>query len=75
VSFVHCSAEEREAYKTVRTTQGKGVMPDGTSRFKCKGKDILHFVSCLLDMGERMLMTRWELLLSRNTPLCPNSLS
>jgi hypothetical protein len=28
----------------VRTTQGKGVMPDGTSRFKCKGKDILHFV-------------------------------
>lgn len=30
----------------VRTTQGKGTMPDGTVRFKCKGKDILHFV-CL----------------------------
>ncbi|KAK5683376.1 formate dehydrogenase (NAD+) [Elasticomyces elasticus] len=28
----------------IRTTQGKGVMPDGTSRFKCKGKDLLHFM-------------------------------
>jgi Zn-dependent alcohol dehydrogenase len=28
----------------VRATQGKGVMPDGTTRFKCKGKDIHHFV-------------------------------
>jgi hypothetical protein len=25
-------------------TQGKGVMPDGTSRFKCKGQDIHHFM-------------------------------
>lgn len=30
----------------VRATQGKGVMPDGTSRFKCNGKDILHFMGC-----------------------------
>jgi hypothetical protein len=21
-------------------------MPDGTTRFKCKGKDILHFMGC-----------------------------
>lgn len=28
----------------IRATQGKGVMPDGTSRFKCKGKDLLHFM-------------------------------
>lgn len=29
---------------TVRATQGKGLMPDGTTRFKCNGKDIFHFV-------------------------------
>ena len=29
----------------MRTTQGKGLLPDGTTRFKCKGKDILSFVS------------------------------
>lgn len=28
----------------IRATQGKGVMPDGTSRFRCKGKDLLHFM-------------------------------
>ncbi len=27
-----------------RTTQGKGVMPDGTSRFTCKGRTIYHFM-------------------------------
>jgi len=31
----------------VRATQGNGQMPDGTSRFKCKGQDIKHFVSLL----------------------------
>lgn len=29
----------------VRATQGNGQMPDGTSRFTCKGQDIKHFVS------------------------------
>lgn len=28
----------------IRATQGKGLMPDGTTRFKCKGKDLLHFM-------------------------------
>jgi len=27
-----------------RSTQGKGVMPDGTSRFSCNGKTLLHFM-------------------------------
>ncbi|KAB1282245.1 Alcohol dehydrogenase class-3 [Camelus dromedarius] len=27
-----------------RITQGKGLMPDGTSRFTCKGKTILHYM-------------------------------
>nr|CAD7616865.1 unnamed protein product [Timema genevievae] len=25
---------------------GKGVMPDGTTRFTCKGKPIYHFMGC-----------------------------
>jgi Zn-dependent alcohol dehydrogenase len=27
-----------------RITQGRGVMPDGTSRFTCNGKTIFHFM-------------------------------
>lgn len=29
-----------------RLTQGKGLMPDGTSRFSCKGKSLFHFMGC-----------------------------
>lgn len=38
------SALRSNAHLSVRATQGKGVMPDGTTRFKCRGKDIYHFV-------------------------------
>ncbi|KAI9637777.1 GSNO reductase [Dioszegia hungarica] len=39
-----CKSGKTNLCGAVRSTQGKGVMPDGTSRFKCKGKDILHFM-------------------------------
>lgn len=39
------SGPRREELMIVRATQGNGQMPDGTSRFKCKGQDIKHFVS------------------------------
>lgn len=29
---------------TFRVTQGQGLMPDKTSRFTCKGKQIFHFM-------------------------------
>jgi len=29
-----------------RVTQGQGFMPDGTSRFTCKGKTLFHFMGC-----------------------------
>ena len=29
-----------------RMTQGNGVMPDGTSRFTCKGQSVYHFMGC-----------------------------
>lgn len=28
----------------LRATQGLGVMPDGTSRFSCKGQTLYHFM-------------------------------
>ena len=30
----------------IRATQGKGVMPDGTSRFSYKGETIFHYMGC-----------------------------
>lgn len=31
-------------YNSSDCAQGKGLMPDGTSRFTCKGQPIAHFV-------------------------------
>lgn len=39
-----CKSNKTNLCSAVRETQGKGVMPDGTSRFKCKGKDLYHFM-------------------------------
>lgn len=39
-----CKSGKTNLCGKVRATQGKGVMPDGTVRFKCKGKEIYHFV-------------------------------
>jgi S-(hydroxymethyl)glutathione dehydrogenase/alcohol dehydrogenase len=30
----------------IRGTQGKGVMPDGTSRFSCEGGEVFHYMGC-----------------------------
>lgn len=39
-----CLSGKTNLCQKVRTTQGKGVMPDGTPRFTCKGKPIFHFM-------------------------------
>ncbi|XP_061166223.1 alcohol dehydrogenase class-3-like [Saccostrea echinata] len=41
-----CKSPKTNLCGKIRTTQGKGVMPDGTSRFKCKGKTLFHFMGC-----------------------------
>jgi S-(hydroxymethyl)glutathione dehydrogenase/alcohol dehydrogenase len=41
-----CKSGKTNLCSAVRATQGKGTMPDGTVRFKCKGKDLLHFMGC-----------------------------
>lgn len=39
-----CLSGKTNLCSIIRTTQGKGVMPDGTTRFSCKGKPIFHFM-------------------------------
>ncbi|HEX4239908.1 MAG TPA: S-(hydroxymethyl)glutathione dehydrogenase/class III alcohol dehydrogenase [Steroidobacteraceae bacterium] len=39
-----CLSGKTNLCQRIRVTQGKGVMPDGTSRFSMKGKPILHYM-------------------------------
>uniref|UniRef100_A0A0N5AN12 S-(hydroxymethyl)glutathione dehydrogenase n=1 Tax=Syphacia muris TaxID=451379 RepID=A0A0N5AN12_9BILA len=41
-----CKNPKTNLCSKIRVTQGHGVMPDGTSRFSCKGKTIAHFMGC-----------------------------
>ena len=39
-----CKSGRTNLCQKIRITQGKGLMPDGTSRFSIKGKPILHYM-------------------------------
>ncbi|SEQ90361.1 S-(hydroxymethyl)glutathione dehydrogenase / alcohol dehydrogenase [Solimonas aquatica] len=39
-----CLSGKTNLCQKIRATQGKGLMPDGTSRFSQKGKTILHYM-------------------------------
>lgn len=41
-----CLNPKTNLCQKVRVTQGQGVMPDGTRRFRCKGKELYHFMGC-----------------------------
>ncbi|MSR12816.1 MAG: S-(hydroxymethyl)glutathione dehydrogenase/class III alcohol dehydrogenase [Gammaproteobacteria bacterium] len=41
-----CLNPKTNLCQSIRATQGKGVMPDGTSRFSLDGKPILHYMGC-----------------------------
>ena len=40
----YCLSGKTNLCQRIRVTQGKGLMPDGTSRFSYKGKPILHYM-------------------------------
>jgi S-(hydroxymethyl)glutathione dehydrogenase / alcohol dehydrogenase len=42
----YCTSHKTNLCQAIRTTQGKGLMPDGTSRFSYKGKPVLHYMGC-----------------------------
>jgi len=41
-----CLSRKTNLCTAIRATQGKGVMPDGTSRFSLNGKPIYHYMGC-----------------------------
>ncbi|MEM7426262.1 MAG: S-(hydroxymethyl)glutathione dehydrogenase/class III alcohol dehydrogenase [Pseudomonadota bacterium] len=42
----YCLHPKTNLCQAIRTTQGAGVMPDGTSRFSYKGEKVLHYMGC-----------------------------
>ena len=40
----YCRSGKTNLCQKIRVTQGKGLMPDGTSRFSLNGKPILHYM-------------------------------
>jgi S-(hydroxymethyl)glutathione dehydrogenase/alcohol dehydrogenase len=41
-----CLSRKTNLCTAIRATQGKGVMPDGTSRFSLNGKPLFHYMGC-----------------------------
>ncbi|GAB3254488.1 S-(hydroxymethyl)glutathione dehydrogenase/class III alcohol dehydrogenase [Chitinimonas naiadis] len=41
-----CKSGKTNLCQAVRATQGKGLMPDGTTRFSYQGKPIYHYMGC-----------------------------
>jgi S-(hydroxymethyl)glutathione dehydrogenase/alcohol dehydrogenase len=41
-----CLSRKTNLCTAIRATQGKGLMPDGTSRFSYKGQTIYHYMGC-----------------------------
>ena len=41
-----CLNPKTNLCQSIRSTQGKGLMPDGTSRFSLDGDPILHYMGC-----------------------------
>src|SRR5271163_3938567 len=41
-----CTSRKTNLCTAIRATQGKGVMPDGASRFSFKGKPVYHYMGC-----------------------------
>jgi len=39
-----CLSRKTNLCTAIRATQGRGLMPDGTSRFKCDGDPVLHYM-------------------------------
>src|ERR1700750_462377 len=42
----YCLNPKTNLCQKIRLTQGKGLMPDGTSRFSYKGKMVHHYMGC-----------------------------
>jgi S-(hydroxymethyl)glutathione dehydrogenase/alcohol dehydrogenase len=41
-----CLSRKTNLCTAIRSTQGKGLMPDGSSRFSCQGGPVMHYMGC-----------------------------
>jgi S-(hydroxymethyl)glutathione dehydrogenase / alcohol dehydrogenase len=41
-----CTSHKTNLCTAIRATQGKGLMPDGTSRFSLDGRPVHHYMGC-----------------------------
>jgi S-(hydroxymethyl)glutathione dehydrogenase/alcohol dehydrogenase len=41
-----CLSQRSNLCTAIRATQGKGLMPDGKSRFVCESKPVFHYMGC-----------------------------
>src|SRR6186997_2371399 len=41
-----CLSRRSNLCTSIRATQGKGLMPDNTSRFRCDGDPVFHYMGC-----------------------------
>eukprot|EP00455_Lapot_gusevi_P053099 TRINITY_DN820_c0_g1_i1.p1 TRINITY_DN820_c0_g1~~TRINITY_DN820_c0_g1_i1.p1 ORF type:complete len:405 (+),score=188.94 TRINITY_DN820_c0_g1_i1:68-1216(+) len=63
-----CKSGKTNLCQSIRITQGRGVMPDGTSRFTARGQTILHFMGCSTFSQYTVLP---EISLAKVTPEAP----
>ncbi|MEQ1864291.1 MAG: S-(hydroxymethyl)glutathione dehydrogenase/class III alcohol dehydrogenase [Micropepsaceae bacterium] len=42
----YCLSRKTNLCQKIRVTQGRGLMPDGSSRFSLRGKPVLHYMGC-----------------------------
>jgi S-(hydroxymethyl)glutathione dehydrogenase/alcohol dehydrogenase len=42
----YCLHPKTNLCQAIRSTQGRGLLPDGTTRFSFEGKDIFHYMGC-----------------------------
>ncbi len=42
----YCLSQKTNLCQAIRSTQGQGLMPDGTSRFSMGGKKLYHYMGC-----------------------------
>ena len=41
-----CLSQRSNLCTAIRATQGRGLMPDGTSRFRCEATQVMHYMGC-----------------------------
>jgi len=64
-----CTSNKTNLCSKIRSTQGAGVMPDGTSRFTCKGQSLFHFMGTSTFSEYTVVADISVAVISRSAPL------